>query len=232
MIETVRQVLEAVLANLHDQVTTFWPPALAALIILLGAYVMAIVVRFVLRRIFKGIAADRLLRRCGLIFLISRSGKLRATRMVSETAYWLILAAGFLSGLSVFNTSLTSRMTQEFILLLPKLVMAGMILLAGIWLGYYVSRGALIEAVNAGIPHARKIADAVRIVIIFAAAVAAAEYLNFARSVFLAAFIIVLGGAVLAASLAFGLGFRDAAKHLIEDGRGDRPGPRSLWSHL
>ena len=47
--------------------------------------------------------------------------------------------------------------------------------------------------------------------------VAASDYLNFARRVFLAAFIMVLGGAALAASLAFGLGGRDAVRRHLED---------------
>jgi len=71
-------------------------------------------------------------------------------------------------------------------------------------------------------------------VILFVAVVAAADYLNFARGVFLAAFIILLGAAALAAALAIGLGGRDAARHYLEDRRqrGEDTQARSLWTHL
>ncbi len=234
MIETMREVLEAVLERLRYQLTTYLPSLLAALIILAGAYATAVIARWVLNRIFKGIAADRFLRRSGLAFLIDSSGRLRATRLVSQTAYWLILLAGFLTGLSVFNTDLTSQMIQTFVLLLPKLAVAGLILLAGFWLGHYLGRSALVWAVNENIPHPRKIAAAVRVVILFVAVVTAADHLNFARSVFLAAFIILLGGSALAASLALGLAGRDAARRYLEDKtpREEDTHARSLWNHL
>jgi len=234
MIETMREVLEAVLERLRYQVTTYLPPLLAALIILLGAYIAAVFARWVLNRIFKGVAVDRFLRRSGLAFMIDSSGRLRATRLAAETAYWLILLVGFLLALSVFNTDLTSQMTQTFVLLLPKLVVAGLILLAGFWLGHYLGRSALVWAVNEGILHPRRIAGAVRLVIMFVAVVAAADYLNFARNVFLAAFILLLGGSALAAGLAIGLGGREAAKRYLEDKGQSEEGPqaRSLWTHL
>jgi hypothetical protein len=234
MIETMRKVLEAVLDRLQYQVTAYLPAVLVALIILAAAYVAAVAARWFLNRIFKGIAVDRFLRRTGLAFMIDGSGRLRATRLVSEAAYWLILLTGVLTGLSAFNTPLTTKMTQEFVLLLPKLFVAGLILLGGVWLSQYLGRGALVWAVNEGIPHPRRIAMAVRLIITFVAVVVAADYLNFARNVFLAAFIILIGGAALAASLALGLGGREAARHYLKDhgARGEESSERSLWNHL
>jgi hypothetical protein len=62
----------------------------------------------------------------------------------------------------------------------------------------------------------------------------AADQLDFARSVFLAAFIIILGGAVLTASLALGIGAGRSMGPFIERKRqqGAESGERSLWSHL
>jgi hypothetical protein len=234
MIETMQQVLEGVLERLQYQATTYLPSLLAAVIILLGAYVLAVIARWLLNRIFKGIAVDRFLRRSGLAFMLDRSGRLRATRLVAETTYWLILLVGFLTGLSVFDTDLTTQMTQSFVFLLPKLVVAGLILLAGVWLSQYFGRSTLVWAVNEGIPSPRKLAGAVRIVIMFVAVVVAADQLNFARNVFLAAFIILLGGAALAASLALGLGGREATGRYFREKAelSEERTERSLWNHL
>jgi len=234
MIETMRVVLEALLGRLRYEITTYLPAVLAALIILLGAYLTAVAVRWLLNRIFKGVAADRFLRRSGLAFMLDSSGRLRATRIVAETVYWLILLAGFLTALSAFGTELTSLMIHNFVLLLPKLAVAGLILLAGFWSGHYLGRSALVWAVNENMPHPRRIAGAVRLVIMFVAVVAAADHLNFARGVFLAAFVILLGGSALAASLALGLGGRDAARRYLEDNtpRAEDNHTKSLWNHL
>jgi len=234
MIETMRQVLEAMLERLQHQTTTYLPPLLAAMIILFVAYLAALIARWLLNRIIKGIAVDRFLRRSGLAYLIDSSGRLRATRLAAETAYWLILLIGFLTGLAAFNTDLTTQMTQTFVLLLPKLFVAGLILLAGLWLSHYLGRSALVWAVNEALPHPRRWAGAVRVVIIFLTVVVAADHLDFARGVFLAAFVMLLGGAVVATSLALGIGASGAVRRYLERNKpgSEEPEERSLWNHL
>jgi hypothetical protein len=114
------------------------------------------------------------------------------------------------------------------------MVVAGLILLAGVWLSQFLGRSTLVWAVNENVPSPRKLAGAVRVAIMFVAVVVAADQLNFARTVFLAAFIILMGGAVLAASLALGLGSREATSRYFQEraqAREER-GERSLWNHL
>lgn len=233
MIEILRKVLEGALERLHQHVTTYLPSLLAALTLVLGAYLMAVVVRWVIYRIFKGLSMDKFLRQSGIAFMVDSSGRLRATRLVAETAFWAILLSGVLVGVNVFETDLTTQIIQSFVFLLPKLVVAGLILLAGAWLGQYLGRSMLVWAVNEGFPSPRRLAVVVRILIMFVAVVVAADQLNFARSVFLAAFIIFVGGAVLAASLAIGLGHGGLHRFLEEKReQTGESGSRSLWSHL
>jgi len=233
MIETLKKVLEGALERLHYQITTYLPSLLAALTLVLGAYLSALLARWLIYKIFKGMAIDKFLRRSGVAFLVDPSGRLRATRLVAETVYWLILLSGVLLGLNVFGTDLTTRIVQSFVFLLPKLFVAGLILLGGTWLSQYLGRSMLVWAVNENFPSPRRLAVVVRILIVFVAVVVAADQLNFARSVFLAAFVILVGGAVLAASLAVGLG-RGGVRRFFEERRehvGD-PEERSLWNHL
>jgi hypothetical protein len=108
------------------------------------------------------------------------------------------------------------------------------ILLGGVWLGQYLGRSMLVWAVNENIPGARRLAVLVRIVVMFVAVVVAADQLDFARSVFLAAFIILVGGGVLTASLAIGLsgsGLRRFLGTQKEETVQDSS-ERSLWNHL
>jgi len=234
MIATVQQVLEMALGRLTQTVTAFVPPLLAGLAILLSAYLIACLARWLLNHIFKGIALDRFLYRSGISSLLDSSGRLRATRIVSTSAYWVILGAGALTALSAFNTELTTQMVATTVFLFPKLVTAAAILLAGVWLAQYLGRGALVWASNEGIPACRKLAAAVRVVVVFVAVVVAADHLNFARSVFLAAFILLVGGATLAASIAIGFGARGAAERCFEPRRDGElsQAERPVWHHL
>jgi hypothetical protein len=234
MVEAMRRILEGVLDRLSYHLTTYLPSILAALVFVLAAYLIAVIVRWLLRRIFKGPAIDRFLRQSGVAFMLDPSGRLRATKLVAETAYWCILLSGLLIGLSVFRTDITTEMVQKFVFLLPKLLVAGLILLAGAWLSQYLGRSTLVWGVNEGIPAPRRLATAARIVIMFVSVVVAADQLDFARNVFLAAFIILVGGAVLTASLALGIGGSAGVKRYLQARQEESEGAadRSILNHL
>lgn len=233
MLTTLKAVLDGALDRLQYQITTYLPSLLAALTLLLGAYVTALLARWLIYKIFKGLAIDRFLRQSGIAFLVDPSGRLRATRLAAESAYWCILLTGVLLGVNVFGTDLTTRIVQGFVFMLPKLFVAGLILLGGTWLGQYLGRSMLVWAVNENFPTPRRLAVVVRILIMFVAVVVAADQLDFAKNVFLAAFIIFVGGAVLAAGLAIGLGKGRVRQFLEESGESNGgSAERSLWSHL
>lgn len=234
MLDTLREVLARTLQHLQFIMDAYVPPLLAGAAILIVAYVIASCARWLINRIFKGTAVDRFLSQSGISTMIDRSGRLRARRVASGAVFWIIFGIGLLTALSAFNTVITSRIVDSMVFLFPKIVTAGAILLGGVWLAQYMARSTLVWAVNEGIPAARRWAAAVRIVIVFVAVVVAADHLDFARSVFLAAFIILVGGLVLAAGLALGLGARDAVRRQLEREHGhvDDPLERSIRSHL
>jgi hypothetical protein len=116
------------------------------------------------------------------------------------------------------------------VLLFPKLVVAALILVSGFWLAQFLGRSTLVWAFNDNVPRPRRLSLAVRAAVILAAVATAADQLDFGRQVFLAAFVLLAGGAALAAGLALGLGGRDALRRHLES-----PEPRedrSLWDHL
>ena len=99
--------------------------------------------------------------------------------------------------------------------LLPKLAIAGLILLGGVWLSQYLGRSMLVWAVNEDFPSPRRLAAVVRIMIVFVAVVVAAYQLDFAERVFLAAFVILVGAVALAASIAGGLTLRSVLERSL-----------------
>lgn len=239
MIDTLQAIIRGALERLSQQMQHDLPPVIAALAILVAAFLVARLARWLVLRVFKGIEFDLWLRRSGLSAILNPSGTLRASRVAARTAYWGILVIGLLAALNALGTQVTQRMAEQIVFLFPKLAGGGLILLAGMWLGQYLGRSALIWAVNEDLPGPRRLALAVRALVVFASAVVAADTLDFAREVFLAAFILVLGGMALAGGLAVGLGTRDAVtRHLamrrleMERHDGQALEERTIWNHL
>jgi len=234
MIRALERVLQDALARLSSLVMTHLPAVLAAAVILLAAFLLALLARWMLTRIFKGIRADRFLRQSGIAAVLTRSGQPRTARLVAATAYWAVLLVGGLTALSVFDTKLTTRMIDGVVLAFPKLAIAAVILVGGVWLAQFLGRGALVWAFNENLPGPRRLALGVRLVVLLAAVATAADQLDFGRHVFLAAFVLLVGGAALAAGLALGLGGREAVRRHLETGesQGEPRQERSLWDHL
>jgi hypothetical protein len=226
----LQRILEMTVERLSAMLDTYLPPTLALIVIVLTFYVVAALARWVLIRIFKGAAVDRFLRQSG-VASIFRSRPMRASRMVASGVFWIVLAAGVLTGLNAFNTSLASRLVETVVLLAPKLVAAGFILLIGFWLGQYLGRSTLVWAVNEDLPSARLIAAAVRFLIVFVSVVVAADHLNFAKNVFLTAFVLVGGGAVLALSLSLGFASKEVSHRWFKP-ETRATGEESFWKHL
>ena len=234
MLETLQLILEQAAGHLRNDMTTYLPAVLAALTILLLAFLCALLARWLLNRIFKGIAFERWLRRSGVSAMIPVQD-LRPVRVVGLTVYWVILGVGLVTALNVLNTRLTSQIAETLLFSAPRLVAAAALLLFGIWLAHYLARGTLVWAVNEELPAPRRLAAAVRVLVLLVVIAAVADYLNFAPHVFLTAFVLILGGVMAASSLALGLGSREAVREYLRH-RSRREeaeaGERSVWNHL
>ena len=107
MVETLRRILDGVLERLQSEMTSHLPSLLAALIIVLGAWLIALVARWVLYRIFKGPAIDKFLRQSGVAFMLDRSGRLRATWLVAGSVITRYCWATMIRGSAALRSSET-----------------------------------------------------------------------------------------------------------------------------
>jgi hypothetical protein len=233
MIRTLQDVLDRVLDTITFHLTTYLPPLVVALIVLGIFWLVAKLVRWLMTKAIKGSGIDRFLSDSGFRSMFDSAGRLHGTPLIAGAAYWLILVGGVLAALNVFGTDLTSRMVEATVFLFPKAVTAGLILLAGAWLAQFLGRSVLVWASNEEIPGPRRLSAVTRIITMFVAVVVASDVLDFAPRVFFAAFVILVGGAVLAGSLALGLGGRDAIRGYLGERKGKQSEEeKSLWSHL
>jgi hypothetical protein len=121
----------------------------------------------------------------------------------------------------------------RFFLYVPQIFVALLILLIGILLANFVSRAVLLGMVNANVPSARLLSNAVRMFIVILTVAMALEHVALAKSVVLIAFSIAFGAVMLGLAIAFGLGGRDVAMRFIErQFTEDTKGEKDEISHL
>jgi len=141
--------------------------------------------------------------------------------------FWLVTVLFSVLSLSVMRIPVIDRLLERFLLYLPNIFVALIIMAIGYLFGNFLGRAVLIASVNAGFKFSALLGKAVRTVVMLFSFAMALEQLGIGRSTVIAAFTIVFGGAVLALALAFGLGGQDLARRLLEkrfkkDGDGER----------
>jgi hypothetical protein len=233
MFRSLQLILQGAIDRVGDQVYTFGPPILAGLFVLFVTFVFARIVRWALMRSFRGVAIDRFLRESGVASMLGLSTRTNASRLVTSVVYWTIIVVGGLTALNAFGTRFTNDMVVAAASLVPRLVGGFGVLVAGIWLAQYLGRTVLVWTHDERLPSPRKWSAGTRAMVILMAVVVTSDILNFAEQVFFTAFVIAAGGAVLAVSLAVGIGSAKAVEnHLLSRKERSAEENESVWQHL
>ena len=160
---------------------------------------------------------DTLSERLGVAQLLQRSGiKDSVSRLIGRVVYWVVLISFVIMGLSALRMPAVEDLLSKFLLYLPNVIVSEVVVVFGYLLGNFLGRAALIAAVNAGLAISGLLGRLVKFTVFIIAATMALELLGIGKDTVLIAFAIVFGGVVLALSIAFGIGGKDAAKEYIE----------------
>ena len=205
---------------LHDLARGFahyLPRLIVMLILAFIGWVIAYVVKVILRSILQLIKFDKLSENTGASQLLSKAALPTATEMVSRFVFWVTWLGFVLMGVSVLGILGLQEQIARFFLFLPHLFVAMFILFVGLLAASFFSRAALLAAVNANMPSARIISHAVRSIIIVFVFSIVFEELGLAEQTMLVAFGIAFGALMLGLAIAFGIGGRELAQRFLED---------------
>jgi hypothetical protein len=224
MQDFVHTTLLEPLATLGKTVVALLPNVLAMLIIFSVGLGAAWAAGSLVERVLRVIGLDHFCNRLGVNATLARGGvKTDPSRLVGRAAFWVMFLFAAMAGLGALNLEPINEFARSFLAYLPHLFTSALILVAGYLLSNFVSQAVLIAAVNAGLPPARVIAACSRWGVQLIAMAMALEQLGIARNIVVVGFGITLGGVVLAAAIAFGLGAKDLAREFLERRLAGRP---------
>lgn len=205
------------LKNVYSRFADFFPNLLAMLIIILIGIFAARIIRKLVLNLFKAIRFDSWSDRMGLTSMM-RKGDLWAkpSSAVAAFIFWLLVLVSVLAGFSALKIQLVDNLISQFVVYIPRVLSAVLILIFGAIAAGLIGRTVLISAVNSGYPFAKQLAEIVRLLLLVLIIAMALEQLQVAPGIVVAAFSILFGGIVLALAIAFGTGGIDAAKRIIK----------------
>jgi hypothetical protein len=205
------------LRRFYQGAVEFLPSLLAALVIIVAGVIVAWILKVIVRRALLVAKFDRFCANAGATQMLTRADIQAApSTLASRCFFWLVFTVFLLSGVSALGVGVVNQLIAEFFLYLPRIFAALLILLVGFLIGNFLSRAALLAAVNANIPSPRMVGGVVKFLVAILAFAMALEQLRIASSIVTAAFTIAFGAVMLGLAIAFGLGGREVARHVLE----------------
>jgi len=222
MRDTILRGLAQAYENLVHMIADFLPRFVVMLTIILAGLLIAFLLKSVLRSILHLTKLDRISEEAGASHVLRKAAMPSMSEFLSRSLFWITLLGFILLGISVLQIPELQEQISRIFQLLPQVFVAILILFVGILSANFLSRAALLTAVNAGYRSPRLWSGMVRFVIWILTISMALEQVGLARQTVVAAFSIVFGAVMLALAIAFGLGGRDLARQALERYVGDR----------
>src|SRR6266496_1190617 len=197
-------------------VARFPPRFLEMLVIVLVGWVIAFLLRALIRSVLKLTRFDKLSEHTGATELLRGAALPSLTELVSRFMFWLAWLGFILLGISVLGVAGFEEHVATFFAFLPRLTVSLFILFFGLLAASFFSRAVLLGAVNADLPSPRIISWAVRTMIVLFVVSMAFKELGISSRTVIAAFAMTFGALMLGLALAFGLGGKDLARRYLE----------------
>jgi small-conductance mechanosensitive channel len=221
MRQTILEGLKQVYSNLVHMIAEFLPRFLVMLIIIAIGLLVAFVLKFILNALLGLTKLDRVSEEAGASRVLRMAHLPSMTELLSRSIFWITWFGFILVGLSVLGVAGLQEQISRLFLFLPEVFVAILILFLGMVIANFLSRTALLAAVNAGHPSAKILSWSIRFVIWILAISMTLEELGLARQTVISAFSIIFGASMLGLAIAFGLGGQDLARKCLERYLGD-----------
>jgi len=216
MIQEIADALIESWRNFASAFVLFVPRLVAATIIFAGGFLVALLVRIAIERLLASLHVDLLSKRTGASEMLRQADMPTAETIIAKIVFWIVWIGFIVSAVDTLQFEPFQGLVQEFFSFVPRFLVALLVLALGFLMSNFLWRATLLASVNAGLPGARVLSGALRVLVIAIGVVMALEQLGLATAVVLTAFAITFGALMLGLAIAFGLGGRDAAKQLLE----------------
>ena len=198
-----------------DLVGAFLPNLVGAVLLVAGGWLVARVLRTLVRRAAEfGMAHMR-----GVAFLRdsvdNRASLQSLPRLLGSFVFWIVFLLALAAALEALGLHAVSTVLSGISTYLPRVLMAAIILLAGVLLGEACGNWARAAAIRSGIAYAALLGRSVQIILITVAALMAIDQLGVESKMLITIVGITAGISLAAAALAFGLGARELVGNIL-----------------
>ncbi|MCX6702408.1 MAG: hypothetical protein NTW60_00880 [Candidatus Wolfebacteria bacterium] len=225
IIQSWAEVTYSSLLNIWQGLLSYLPSLLGAIIVLVIGLIVAAVFRTAVDRIIKALRLDSLLRKVGLNEYFERAGiQINSGKFFGLLIYWFLIVVFVLAASDLLNLWGISLFLRDIIGYLPNIIVAVVIMLSAVILAKFLKSLVRASVLSAKL-HASKFLGTLTwwSVVIFGL-LAALLQLGIATTIINTLITGIIAMMALAGGLAFGLGGKEYAAHLLNKLREETEG--------
>lgn len=205
--------LASIRQQAEDQVGAFLPTVAGALVLLVVGLLTAWLLGRIVRKALQAAGADQLGERWGVAPHLTQVGLPGEVSKVIGGALRLALSLVVIfAALSLLGLAFLSDSLNAAVLAIPKVLIAGILVLTGLVLGGIVRQR--VDRLSYQLDFPVPLGQIAQITVIAIFAITAAAQIAVSTAILLVLVVVVLGGLIGMVALAFGLGGREVARAL------------------
>lgn len=214
--ESINIAVEPLRALLF-QAGAFLPRLGIALAVVLVGWLLGKALRYGAVKALRAFNFQVLTQRSGVDDFLQQGGTSKDTSdLFGMVVFWIVLLASMVIASSGLGLVQVTELLGRALLFLPRLMVAMLVLVFGMYFARFVGQSVLAWCREAGIGDGEILARIVRYAIAVFVLLIAIDHIDIGGGLVQRTFLILLTGVVLALALAFGIGGRDRAAALLE----------------
>ncbi len=215
-VQTWTDVVVNSLQNVWVQFAAFVPNLVGAIIVLIIGLIVAAGLGALVEKVFEAVRLDSFLEKLGVKPYFERAGlRLRAAYFLGRLVYWFIAIAFLLAASDSLGLYALSGFLNSVLGYMPNVIAAVLIMLASVVLGNFLRRVVMASVMSAKLHAAHFLGTLTWWAIVVFGFLAALTQLNIAVTIIQSIVTGFIAMVALAGGLAFGLGGKDYANHLV-----------------
>lgn len=205
-----------VLVDDFNMIVAYLPHLFGALAILLIGVLLARLLESATSAVLTRLGLDRVGDKFGLTEDLATVGiRMRPAQLIGRLIYIIVIVAALVQAIDTLQLSSLSTALHDLLNYLPHVVLAVVVVLAGVIIGDAIARTVAAALARAGVLYSGIVGTSVRMVVIVLALLMAMQQLTIDSRSVLDVLLVLLGGGALAGGIAAGWGGRTLAENLV-----------------
>lgn len=195
----------------------FLPTLVAALIVFIVGWLIAIFVAKLINKLIKIIKLDLLLSKLGFEKVLAKAKlKLDSAKFFEEIVKWFLIIVFLMAAVDILGLTQVTIFLQSILYYIPSVFVAAIVLLAAAVVARFMQKLVKASADAAGLHSSSAIAGIVKWAILIFGFVVALTQLGIATTLIQTIVMGIIAMIAIAGGLAFGLGGKDMAARILD----------------